>query len=180
MTEKRADHSGNGGPRPAEREDDGRRDRSGHKFERREGEGEKVAEYARAGLTARQIGLILRGVAEPLGKDTILRHFKEEMEWGKAHMVAKAAAKLVEAVEAGKESSVKFYLQTQGEPGQFVERRELTGPRGAPLQGLDLATLADEDLSIEDLKALERVASLYARRTERLHTGEAAPVPPAP
>lgn len=178
MTDKAEPRRGpRGGANPAVRDDDRRRTHSGHRNEVREGEREKVAEYARY-LTSRQIGLILRGPAEPLTKDWICDNFGPELAWGKANMIALAGGKLVDAVLAGKESSIKFYLTTQGEPGQFVERREISGPGGGPLQTVDLAALAEFDL--EELKAFERVASIFARRFGGDDTGEPAAVPAAP
>lgn len=164
-----------GGSNPAVREDDGRRTRSGKRNPVREGEREKVAEYARY-LTSRQIGLILRGPAEPLTKDWICDNFPNELAWGKANMLAQAGGKLVDAILAGKESSIHFYLKTQGEPGQFVERREVTGPGGGPIQHADLGVLAD--LPLEKLRALQNAAAILSGDIEQ-HPGGIAPVPHA-
>lgn len=177
-----------GGPNPKVREDDRRGAPAGREgggqpaFEVREGEREKVAEYARC-LTSRQIALVLRGPTEPLSKDTICRHFEDELAWGRAHFIAEAGGKLYDAVLAGRESSIHFALRTLGDPGQFVERRELTGKGGGPIQTLDLlaATELMAGMKDEDLPDLERAAAVFARLAgERAGTSAAADDPPGP
>jgi hypothetical protein len=158
-----------GGPVPKTREDDRRGGgapgvRGNPGFEVRDGEREKVTELARV-CTARQIGLILRGPAEPIAKGTILAHFADELAFGRANMVSDAGGKLVDAVLAGKESSIHFYLRTQGDPGQFVERRELTGAGGGPIATFDVAAAMEKlaGMNDEDLPDLERIASILGR-----------------
>lgn len=168
------DYSKNGGPRKAVRPDDGRLTRSGaHNTNPvRRGERKKVAELARY-CTSRQIALILRGVDHPVSKDWVCDHFKKELEWGKAHMIETAGGKLVDAILAGKESSIHFALRTLGDPGQFVERKEVAGPGGGPIQTVDLAVLAN--LPLEKLRALANAAAIFAGDTGDL-SGETAPV----
>lgn len=158
-----------GGPVPKTRDDDRRGGSApGHRgnppFEVREGERERVAELARV-CTARQIGLILRGPAEPIHKETVLKYFNDELAFGRANMIADAGGKLVDAVLAGKESSIHFYLKTQGDPGQFVERRELTGAGGGPIATFDVNAAMEKlsGLSDEELPDLERIASILGR-----------------
>lgn len=174
MTEpvKPSDPKPRGGPQPKVRDDDRRG--GNPPFVVRDGEREQVKEWARF-LTSRQIGLLLRGTDEPVSKDTICRHFGPELEWGRAHAILQAGGKLMDAVAAGDRQAIMFYLRTQGDPGQFVERRELTGPGGGPIQTLDVSVLADLDL--EELEALERTASIFARRFGEGDTGEPAAVP---
>lgn len=155
------------GPNPKVREDDrrGGGGAGGNKpFVIRKGEREKVQEWGRA-LTCRQIGLILRGPAEPVDGSTIQRHFADEIAWARANFIADAGGKLYDAVLAGKESSIHFALRTMGDPGQFVERRELTGPGGGAIQTLNLteAVRLMADLKDEDLPDLERAAAVFAR-----------------
>lgn len=166
MDGERKKKPGRGGPRPKVRADDRRGSKSGGSFTPqaafavREGEREKVAEWAQY-LTSRQIGLLLRGPNEPISPDPICEHFGAELLAGRANMVKLAGGKLLENVMSGKESSIHFVLRTLGDPGQYVERRELTGPNGGPIPIADLAALAV--LNDEQLDALENAASILAR-----------------
>lgn len=137
----------------------------------RKGERDTVAEYARC-LTSRQIGLILRGPKEEISANTICRHFEKELAWGRANMMRVASGKLYDAVLEGRESSIHFALRTLGDPGQFVERRELTGKGGGPIQTADLSALVGK--SIEELEEIERAASVFARLFGN-GAGESAP-----
>ena len=125
-------------------------------------------------MSHRQIAALFTAKFRPASRTTIERHFATELEWGKANMILEIAGKMVSSALEGDTTAGKFMLETQGEPGQFAKRVELTGKNGGPIQTLDTSILLD--LDAEELEALERAASIIARLSGD-GAGTSAPVP---
>lgn len=77
-------------------------------------------------------------IAECLGEDgidthTLRKHFRRELDVGKDSMIAKAIAKLAEAIERGDAWSICFLLKCKG-GWQEKSAVEVTGSNGGPVQ----------------------------------------------
>jgi hypothetical protein len=78
---------------------------------------------------------------------------------------------LIRAVQQGEPWAVCFLLKTQGKARGYVERGELTGPDGGPIQVRPYESLSDKELD-ERINALQASQSQSSRTRDRatLHT----------
>ena len=83
---------------------------------------------------------------------------KEAAQEAKEAMLDYTEGKLFSNIRAGKEASIFFYLKTQGKGRGYIERQEVTGADGGPVENRII--VASED----DKKNLERV--INGERTE--------------
>ena len=93
----------------------------GNLFVPTDDERKTVENAAKIGLPYRMIkNLIRSGITEV----TLMKHFRQELDYGKAIGVSKAAGILFDMVMKEDFHAVKFYLATQGQ-GAFSEKQQL-------------------------------------------------------
>lgn len=149
----------NGGPRFKVRDDDRRgvyagTKRSEYAHKPTDTKREMVRKWIKV-LTIDQVAIKMG-----MGRDTLLRHYREELDAGVTDAVAAIGAKVLAQAMNGDKASQFFFLKTRG---KWSQRVEVTGPGGGPVQTVDpalLASLTDEEFD------------LYERLCERLGTGE--------
>lgn len=92
-------------------------------------------------------------IAAKLGisRDTLDRHFKDELREGRFEAVAHIGGKLIERAMRGDKTCMIFYLRTQG---KWSTRIEHTGPDGGPLRTVDLTRFL-EGKTEEELALIE-------------------------
>lgn len=83
----------------------------------------------------------------------------------RAYTTDVAEIALFNAIQSGEAWAVQFYLRTQGKPRGYVDRLELSGPNGGPMQHEDVTRLTDAERA-------ERLAALFD--LVRARTGEPA------
>jgi AraC-like DNA-binding protein len=144
MTEKIDGRRNNGGARPKTRADD----RRGHRppgqphvmpFEATDDQRAKVKEYARV-CNDDQIAILVG-----ISVSTLQRHFRAELDEGRAQVTATIGAKLIAQALAGDKASMIFYLKTRG---GWSQKHELVGKDGGPIRTFDLSGYSPEQLKL--------------------------------
>jgi hypothetical protein len=82
-----------------------------------------------------------------------------------------AESALFNQIKEGNVTSIIFYLKTKGRRRGYVERQEISGPDGGPVQTEALNSLNLEKLSLDELKQLETEA-LNSLNLEKLSLDE--------
>src|SRR5690242_21074041 len=100
------------------------------RFSPTEEERQQVRKMAGHGLTHAMIACLIR---DGINVKTLLRHFGQELEWGRANATAKLAECLYERALAGCVVSTLFWLKCRAN-WREVQRTELTAADGAPIQ----------------------------------------------
>lgn len=77
-----------------------------------------------------------------LKKDTLNRHFRHELDIGKAEAVSTIGAALLQKAMAGNLTAMIFYLRTQG---KWNTRVEHVGADGGPIRTYDLSPFSLDD-----------------------------------
>lgn len=96
-----------------------------------------VESWVRAGCTAADIGILL-----DVSRQTVERHFKRELELGRARLKVALGGKLVKMALAGDKTSLIFWLRTQA---KWNVRVEHTGADGGAIKTFDLGGLATDE-----------------------------------
>lgn len=100
-----------------------------------------TAQQRRLVMVLRGAGLTPDDVAREVGtsRSTLYKHFKHELDHGRATVVARIGAKVVQKALAGDNAMIQFYLRCHGGPAwRDTQRVEHTGPDGAQLAPPDL------------------------------------------
>lgn len=92
-----------------------------------------VEAWVRAGCTAVDIGILLN-----VNERTVRRHFKRELELGRAKLKVALGGKLVKMALEGDKGALIFWLRTQA---KWNVRVEHTGADGGPIRTYDLSSL---------------------------------------
>lgn len=86
-----------------------------------------------------------------ISRDTLDRHYKEELSAGRFELVAKLGGIAIKMALEGDRTMLIFCLRTIG---KWSSRLELTGPNGGPMHFIDirsfLETCSDEELAIAE------------------------------
>lgn len=131
----------NGGARPKTRPDDRRGSPKGSfeqpPFEPTEPQRERVKQLSRS-CTDDQIAIM-----EEISVSTLQRHFKRELEIGRAETTALIGSKLIDSALRGCKARQMFYLRTKGGWNQTLEH---TGQGGGPIRTFDLSKYSVEEL----------------------------------
>lgn len=147
-TEKIDGRRNNGGPRPKTRPDDRRGltaistgDRSIRTppFVATPEQRAKVKEYARV-CNDDQIAILVG-----ISVSTLQRHFRAELDEGRAQVTATIGAKLIAQALAGDKASMIFFLKTRG---GWTQKHELVGKDGGPIRTFDLSAYSPDQLKL--------------------------------
>jgi hypothetical protein len=92
--------------------------------------------------------------------DTLKRAFQDERE----RVLDLCETKLIDAINSGDIDSAKWMLSRLGRNRGYVERQEVTGKDGGPVQSLDLSKLTNSQL--ERLARGEDVSTVLANPGE--------------
>ena len=108
----------------------------GEEFVPTEEQRQLVSQLAIAGISRSQITLMVRWADndQPISLSTLERKFKRELTEGLINANTKVAGSLYKLALAGNLGAVCFWLKTRA-GWREVERVEVTGKDGAPLQG---------------------------------------------
>lgn len=144
MTEKIDGRRNNGGARPKTRPDDRRGVREPgiprvQPFEATDEQRAKVKEYARV-CNDDQIAILLG-----ISVSTLQRHFRPELDAGRAQVAATIGAKLIAQALAGDKTAMIFYLKTKG---GWSQKHEIVGKDGGPIRTFDLSGYTPEQLQL--------------------------------
>lgn len=90
-----------------------------------------VEAWVRAGCTADDIAVLL-----DVSRSTVDRHFKRELQLGRAKLKVALGGKLVKMALEGDKTSLIFWLRTQA---KWNTRVEHVGPDGGPIRTFDLS-----------------------------------------
>ena len=95
-----------------------------------------VSQMAIAGISRTSMSLMVRwpDSDQPISKTTLEKHFKRELTDGVINANVKVAGSLFKLAMAGNLGAVCFWLKTRA-GWREVDRLEVTGADGAPLQG---------------------------------------------
>lgn len=91
-----------------------------------------VEAWVRAGCTAADIAILLN-----TSRATVDRHFKRELELGRAKLKVALGGKLVKMALSGDKGALIFWLRTQA---KWNVRVEHTGADGGPIKTFDLSS----------------------------------------
>jgi CRP-like cAMP-binding protein len=98
-----------------------------------------------------------------LSRQTFYKYLKEDPDFKAAVLeleevaLDKAESALFNQIKEGNVTSIIFYLKTKGRRRGYVERQEISGPDGGPVQTEALNSLNLEKLSLDELKQLEKI-----------------------
>lgn len=85
--------------------------------------------------------------------DTLIRHFRHELDRGQAQAVVTVGGKLLQKALNGHSPSINFYLATRGK-GAYSRRVEVTGRDGGAFRHVDLSRFL-EGKTEDELALLE-------------------------
>lgn len=98
-----------------------------------------------------------------LSRQTFYKYLKEDPDFKAAVLELEevaldtAESALFNQIKDGNVTSIIFYLKTKGRRRGYVERQEISGPDGGPVQTEALNSLNLEKLSLDELKQLEKI-----------------------
>lgn len=116
-----------------------------------------VEAWVRAGCTADDIAVLL-----DVSRSTVDRHFKRELQLGRAKLKVALGGKLVKMALEGDKTSLIFWLRTQA---KWNTRVEHVGADGGPIRTFDLG-----GLDLDEKRTLLRVIDqLLAQHGEEAH-----------
>lgn len=98
-----------------------------------------------------------------LSRQTFYKYLKEDPDFKAAVLELEevaldtAESALFNQIKEGNVTSIIFYLKTKGRRRGYVERQEISGPDGGPVQTEALNSLNLEKLSLDELKQLEKI-----------------------
>ena len=98
-----------------------------------------------------------------LSRNTFYKYLKEDPDFKAAVLELEevaldtAESALFNQIKEGNVTSIIFYLKTKGRRRGYVERQEISGPDGGPVQTEALNSLNLEKLSLDELKQLEKI-----------------------
>lgn len=87
---------------------------------------------------------------------------RQAQEEAKAMTLDLAEGNLLQMIRSSNLGAVIFYLKCHGKERGYVERQEVTGPGGGPVQTIDLTKLTDDEL--RNLEATLARAAVAADR----------------
>jgi hypothetical protein len=105
------------------------------------------------GLTVEMIRHLVRG---RIALETLLTHFRAELDAGKAKANAQVGKRLFQKVMAGDTTAMIWWTKTQMRWSE-TQKVEITGANGGPVQTLDFSKLST-DLLLELSKAITDAA----------------------
>jgi hypothetical protein len=87
----------------------------------------KVTAHAMTGVAHHELAVLM-----DLSTKTLLKHYRKELDYGKAQGVARVTGKLFALCMAGDKAMIAFYMKCQG-GWRETQKVEHTGADGAPL-----------------------------------------------
>jgi len=127
-----------------------------------------VEAWVRAGLTEDDIAIML-----DKSKSTVRRHFKRELELGRAKLKVALGGKVVKMALEGDRASLFFWLRTQA---KWNTRVEHVGPDGGPIRTYDLSAFGIDEKRV----LLGVIDQLLAQHGEGEAHGDASAQPTGP
>jgi hypothetical protein len=124
-----------------------------------------VRKLAGLGLPHNQIRMLVR--EKGIGLDTLVEHFRFELEEGKADTGWKIANALFNKAMKGDTTAMIWWTKTQMRWSE-TQKLEVTGKEGGPIQTVDLSKLSTEAL-LELSKAITDAAPEDHDRAPRLN-----------
>lgn len=112
-----------------------------------------VCKLSGLGLPQSQIRLLVR---DGIALETLLAHFREELDLGKAEANSKIAQTLFQKAVKGDTACLIWWTKTQMRWSE-TQKLELTGAEGGPLKTVDLSKVSTEAL-LELSKAMQDAA----------------------
>ena len=106
---------------------------------------------------ARKFGVTRQAVASYIERHPVLQQAQRDID---ESMLDNAESALYRDVIAGNFQAVKWYLATKGKARGYVERQEVTGSDGGPVQvrhQVDLTELTDDELAFLESIAIRAV-----------------------
>lgn len=119
-------------------------------FEPTDAERKQVEALSGYGLTVEMIRHLVR---DGIALETLLKHFRAELDAGKAKANAKVGQRLFQKAMEGDTASLIWWTKTQMRWSE-TQKLELTGAEGGPLKTVDLSQVSTEAL-LEISKAMQ-------------------------
>jgi hypothetical protein len=115
--------------------------------------------------------------AVPIDRKTYYRWYNDDEDFAdrcddiQESLIDTAESKLHENIRDNKSTDIQFFLKTRGKRRGYIERKEIAGVQGAPLELVATVKYDLARLSTRELEQLESIAKKLERSSARSADG---------